>query len=95
MTNGMNRNSGHPGNGGTDGQGGRAANVRDISEIQTAYIMRNFPDAAIYPPQVPVPGQQVAAAVDEFHRRFGFARDPRRIDGGVREILHDVRGLDF
>ena len=73
MTNGMNRNSGHPGNGGTDGQGGRAANVRDISEIQTAYIMRNFPDAAIYPTRVP--GEPEPPVEFIYRRRHLLTRD--------------------
>jgi hypothetical protein len=50
MTNGESPNSGNLGNGGAGAQWGRAANVADISDIQTAYIMKNFPDAAIYPP---------------------------------------------
>jgi hypothetical protein len=47
---------GSPDNGGNGDAGNGApppATIREISEIQVAYILENFPDAAIYPPREP------------------------------------------
>jgi len=45
---------GSPGDGGDNDTGngaGQAADISKISEIQVAYILENFPDAAVYPPR--------------------------------------------
>lgn len=51
MTTGEDRSPDNDGNDGT-GDGARTpASTRKISEVQAAYILDNFPDAAIYPPR--------------------------------------------
>ena len=60
---------GSPINGGNDGTGngaGAPASISEISEIQAAYILENFPDAAIYPPR---DGDQDPDPVEFIYRR--------------------------
>jgi len=53
---------------------GRAAQVREISEIQTTYILENLQGAAVYPPR---PGDQKGPDPVEFiYRRRHLLRLP-------------------
>jgi len=75
-------------NGGYRGRGGRAENVRDISENQTAYIVEKFPDVGIFP--VRFPGQ-TALPVEFLYRRRHLVtreRDVSRVEEvlGAREL---------
>lgn len=51
---------------GTGNGAGAPASIREISEIQAAYILENFPDAAIYPPR---DGDQDPDSVEFIYRR--------------------------
>jgi hypothetical protein len=97
--------SAHHGQGG-NGSTAAPKTIRDISEIQVAYILENFPDAAIYPPRL-----QGARGPDPvefiFRRRHMLARDEdlqhlfdlipdlpgddRRIRPG--QVTHPIPGL--
>jgi subtilisin family serine protease len=62
---------GSPDNGGGgktgDGSGGPMT-IRQISEVQTGYILKNFPDAAVYPPRMP--GEPDPDPVQFIYRRL-------------------------
>lgn len=68
---------GSPDNGGNGDAGNGApppVTIREISEIQVAYILENFPDAAIYPPREPDdPDPDEVEFI--YHRRTLLTRD--------------------
>src|SRR5215472_10032109 len=64
---------------------GRAAQARDISEIQTRYILRNLKGAAVYPPRPT--GQEGPDTVEFIYRR----RHLLTRDRDLRAVLSVLR----
>jgi hypothetical protein len=77
MTAGEGGSPDNDGNGDTgNGAGGPPSNkqIKEISEIQVAYILENFPDAAVYPPREP-DDQDPDEVEFIYHRRHLLTRD--------------------
>jgi subtilisin family serine protease len=82
-----------PDNGANDGLGGRAGaprSIRDISEVQTRYILENFNDATVYPPRQG--GEPNPPPVEFIYRRGHLLTSDQHLQS-VLGILATVPGL--
>jgi Subtilase family len=82
-----------PGNGGNDGQGEEASaprSIREVSELQTQYILENLRDSMVYPPRRD--GDQNPPPVDFIHRRNHLLTRDQDLES-VLGILSTVSGL--
>lgn len=87
MTAGEGGSPDNGGNGDTGNGAGTPASIEEISEIQAAYILENFPDAAIYPPR---DGDQNQDPVEFIYRRRTLLTRDRDLQS-VLSILNPPR----
>lgn len=87
MTAGEGGSPDNGGNGDTGNGAGTPASIEEISEIQAAYILENFPDAAIYPPR---DGDQNQDPVEFIYRRRTLLTRDRDLQS-VLTILNPPR----
>lgn len=87
MTAGEGGSPDNGGNGDTGNGAGTPASIEEISELQAAYILENFPDAAIYPPR---DGNQNQDPVEFIYRRRTLLTRDRDLQS-VLSILNPPR----